>query len=102
MDLAKQKSHAVEIRGSQQIHDAANGTYETVAVRASMRIVPKVVTLGSFDPGATTGTEQEFEVLYIKLFLGGKEVCEIDKYIFVSMFGETDLLESVRTDLGLN
>lgn len=102
MELAKQKAHAVEIRGSQQIHDAANGTYESVAVRASMRIVPKVVTLGTFEPGASTGTEQEFEVLYIKLFVAGKEVCEIDKYNFVSKFGDADLLQTVRQDLGLN
>ncbi len=102
MTLAKQEAHAVEIRGSQQVHDAANGKYGSVAVRASMKIVPKTVTLGTFEPGATTGTEQEFEVLYIKLFVAGKEVCEIDKYNFVAKFGDTDLLATVRSDLGLN
>lgn len=102
MELAKQAAHQVEIRGSQQVYDAGNGTYTTVPVRASMKIVPKTVTLGTFDPGATTGTEQEFEVLYIKLFVANKEVCEVDKFNFVAKFGDTNLLDSVRADLGLN
>lgn len=102
MTLAQQKAHSVEVRGSQQVYDAANGTYSTVPVRASMRIVPKTVTLGTFEPGATTDSEQEFEVLYIKLFVNGKEVLEIDKYNYVAKFGDQDSLASVRADLGLN
>lgn len=102
MELCKQKAHAVEVRGSQQIYDAANGTYSTVPVRCSMRIVPKNVTLGTFEPGATTDTEQEFEVLYVKLYVDGKAVAEIDKYNFVVKFGDEDMLASVRKDLGLN
>lgn len=102
MTLAQQKAHAVEVRGSQQVYDAANGTYSTVPVRVSMRIVPKNVSLGSFEPGSTTDSEQEFEVLYIKVFLNGKEVLEIDKFNYVAKFGDQDALASVRSDLGLN
>lgn len=102
MELSKQKAHAVEVRGSQQVYDAANGEYSTVAVRASMRITPKTVTLGTFEPGATTDTEQEFEVLYLKVFVGGKAVCEIDKFNYIAKFGDEDALASVRRDLGLN
>lgn len=100
--LAAQEAHAVEIRGSQQVYDAANGTYSSVPVRCSMRIVPKTVTLGTFEPGATTDTEQEFEVLYIKLYVNGKALIEIDKFNFVAKFGDKDSLSSVRADLGLN
>lgn len=102
MKLAQQKAHAVDVRGSQQVYDGANGTYSTVPVRAAMRIVPKNVSLGTFEPGATTDTEQEFEVLYLKVFLNGKEVMEIDKYNYVAKFGDHDALASVRSDLGLN
>lgn len=101
MTLAAQKSHAVEIRGSQQIYDAANGVYSTAPVRVSMRITPKTVSLGSFEPGATTDTEQEFEVLYLKVFINDKAVLEIDKYNYVAKFGDEDLLQSVRADLGI-
>ena len=101
MKLAQQKAHAVEVRGSQQVYDAANGTYSTVPVRCALRVVPKTVTLGTFEPGATTDTEQVFEVLYIKLFVSGKEVLEIDKVNYVAKFGDNDALASVRSDLGL-
>lgn len=102
MKLSQQKAHSVEVRGSQQVYDGANGTYGSVQIRASMRIVPKTVTLGTFEPGATTDTEQEFEVLYIKLFVADKEVLEIDKYNYVAKFGDQDALASVRADLGLS
>lgn len=102
MELCKTKAHPVEVRGSQQVYDAANGTYSTVPVRCSMRIVPKNVTLGTFEPGATTDTEQEFEVLYFKLYVNGKAVAEIDKLNYVAKFGDEDMLSSVRKDLGLN
>ena len=102
MELCKQKAHAVEVRGSQQVYDAANGTYSTAAIRVSMRITPKNITLGTLEPGATTDTEQEFEVLYLKVYVRNKEVLEIDKYNYKAKFGDEDILSSVRSDLGLN
>ena len=103
MTLSAQKAHAVEVRGSQQVYDAANGTYSTTPIRCSMRIIPKTVSLGSLEPGATTDTEQEFEVLYLKVFVNNKAVIEIDKYNFIAKFGDSDdILASVRSDLGLN
>lgn len=102
MILAQQKAHAVDLRGSQQVYDAANGVYLTKAVRFSMRIVPKNVEFGTFEPGATTDTATEFEVLYIKGFIDGKEILEIDKFNYVTRFGDHDALASVRADLGLS
>lgn len=102
MELSKQKAHSVDIRGAQQVHNTADGTYESVAIRASMRITPKTVSLGSFEPNAQTETEQEFEVTYIKLFIAGKCVLEIDKYNYVAKFGDEDMLAGVRKALGLN
>lgn len=101
-ELSAQKAHKVEIRGSQQVYDAANGVYSTVPVRCSMRITPKTVSLGSLEPGSTTDSEQEFEVLYIKLFVNKKEVVEIDKYNYICRFNGQDILANVRADLGLN
>lgn len=102
MTLAEQRAHAVEVRGSQQVYDAASGTYSTVPVRAALRLVPKSLSLGTFEPGATTDTEQEFECLYIKLYVNKREVLEIDKYNFKSKINGVDALASVRQDLGLN
>lgn len=98
---SQRKAHAVEVRGSQQVYDAATGTYSTVPVRASMRISLKSAPLGTFEPGATTDTEQEFEVLYLKLYVDGKETLEIDKYNFIAKINGVDDLASVRKDLGI-
>lgn len=98
---SQRKAHAVEVRGSQQVYDAATGTYSTVPVRASMRISLKSAPLGTFKPGATTDTEQEFEVLYLKLYVDGKETLEIDKYNFIAKINGVDDLASVRKDLGI-
>lgn len=102
MVLAEQRSHLVDVRGSQQVYDAAAGVYSTVPVRAAMKIVPKTVGLGTFEPGATTDTEQEFEVLYLKLQINRRVVLEIDKYNFKAEINGYDALASVRKDLGLN
>ena len=44
----------------------------------------------------------EFEVVYLKIVVDDKEVVEIDKYNFIAKFGDTDMLESVRKDLGMS
>lgn len=101
MILAQQMAHPVEIRGSQQVYDAALGTYSTVPVRVAMRIVPKNVTLGTFEPGATTDTEQEFEVLFLSVLVNNVPLVTLDKYNYVAQFGASDSLAGVRKDLGL-
>ena len=101
MELSTPVSHYVELRSSQQTYDSANGIYGSTPVRMSMRIVPKTVTLGTFATGASTETEQEFEVLYLKVYIDNREVLEIDKYNTVARFNGVDVLESVRADLGM-
>lgn len=102
MSLASPGAHSVEVRGSQQIYDASEGTYSTKPVRMTLRIATKSTNLGSFETGSTTDTEQEFEVMYLKLYVDGKAAIEIDKFNYVAKFGDTDILSSVRGDLGLN
>ncbi len=100
--LCAQKSFQVDVRGSIQLYDAANGEYKTVALRVTMRLVNKNFGLGSLEPAAAMDSEQTFEVSYIKLYLGGKERFEIDKLNYIAKFDGVDLLASVRADLGLN
>ena len=99
--LSRQRSHQVDLRGSQQVYDTSSGDYATVAVRATLKITPKSYNLGTFEPGSTTDSEQEFEVTYLKLYVDGNEVVEVDKYNFIAKVGDADVLESVRKDLGI-
>lgn len=102
LELAKQQAHQLEIRGSQQHYDNTTGKITTTPIRVVMRAIPKNFSLGSFEPGSTTDSSTEFEVVYLKIVVDDKEVVEIDKYNFIAKFGDTDMLESVREDLGMS
>lgn len=102
MELAKPETHEIDLRGAQQSRDTTTGKLKIVPVRCTLRVVPKTVALGSFEPGATTDTEHEFEVLYMKLYVDDKEVIEIDKFNFVAKFGDDDVLADVRKALGIS
>lgn len=95
------KSHAIELRGSQQIYDAATGQYGSVPVRVSVRCIPKRTGLGSLEVGSTTDSESEFELTYIKIYVNDIERLEIDKYNFKFVVNGVDYLSSVRRDMGL-
>jgi P2 family phage contractile tail tube protein len=97
--LATPAAHLIDFRGSQQVCDA--GTYKTVAVRVTMKAIPKTVDLGKFKVGAVTETSDEFEVIYLKLYVDGKEVIEIDKLNYIAKFDGVDVLAGVRADLGI-
>lgn len=99
--LSQPKAHALDLRGSQQVYDAAAGQYKTVPVRVVVRAMPKKTGIGKFEPGATTETSNEFEVMYIKIFVSGKREVEIDKYNYICFIAGTDFLAGVRADLGL-
>lgn len=99
--LAAQSAHQIDFRGSQQVYDSATGTYSTVPIRVTMKLMPKKVDLGNFQVAKPTDSDSEFEVLYIKIFLDGKEVLEIDKLNFICSIDGNDILASVRSDIGL-
>lgn len=99
--LAAPKVHALEFRGSQQVNDAGNGRLITSPVRVAMRVQPKRVGLGSLEVGATTDTETEFEVHYLKIVVDNVERVEIDKLNFKFVVDGVDYLAAVREDLGL-
>lgn len=44
--LAEQRTHALELRGSQQQYDSANGILGTVPVKVTLRVMPKTMALG--------------------------------------------------------
>ncbi|HIA1568217.1 TPA: phage major tail tube protein [Salmonella enterica] len=100
-NLFLSSSHQVDFRGSQQVYDAGTGKYKTVPICASMKLNPKKLDLGSLQVSKATDTENEFEVLYLKLFINGKEVLEIDKLNYICIFNGEDILQTVRDDLGL-
>lgn len=99
--LAKQKLHALDFRGSQQVLNAGTGEYENQSVKVSVRAMPKTVEAGKFEAGTPTETANEFEVVYFKIEIGGKRILEIDKLNFIAFIDGEDQLEEVRKNLGM-
>jgi uncharacterized protein len=101
MKLAAPKMHSLDFRGSQQINNAADGTLESIPVRVSVKATPKRMGLGSLEVGSTTDSESEFEITFMKIWVDGEELVEIDKYNFKFVVDGVDYLESVNSDLGI-
>ena len=98
--LAAPVAHPLELRGSIQRYNASLGVYMTEAVKVVVRAVPKTVNLGTLTPAKPTDSESEFEVNYIKVFVGGLPRLEIDKLNFICIIDGFDYLAQVRMDLG--
>lgn len=99
--LNAQRVHALELRSSQQINDAAAGELKTQPVRVVTRCTPKNLSLGSLEVSAATDSSSEFEVSYIKIFIDNKPTIELDKYNFKFEVNGQDFLSQVRRDLGI-
>lgn len=99
--LSAPRAHHLELRGSQQIYDAGMGEIHTQAVRIVTRSVPKNLSLGSFEVGATSDSASTFEVNFLKIYLGGRPSLEIDKYNFIFAVNGVDYLANVRRDMGM-
>ena len=64
-----------------------------------VRVVPKNINLGNLTVGDKMGTQTEFEILYLKIFVDGVEVLELDKLNYICRINGVDYLTSVRRTL---
>jgi len=102
MALAAPGAHALDFRGSQQNYDAASGTYSYVPVKVVVRATPKKTSLGKMAVAGQTDTKNELEVIYLKVYIDGRETLELDKYNFIYRVMGVDYLAEVRQSLGLD
>lgn len=99
--LARQRSHALDFRGAQQVFDAATGQYNSQSVKVTVRGIPKNTNLGTFAPATTTDSSNELEVTYLKVEIDGIRIVEIDKLNFIAFIDGEDVLKTVRQQLGM-
>lgn len=99
-DLFKQESKEINLRGSLQVYDSAKGIYAPQPVRVMVKAIPTKTSPGKFEVGAQTDTQHEFECTYVKMWVNGTEVAEVDKFNFICKIGNVDVLSSVRSHLG--
>jgi P2 family phage contractile tail tube protein len=99
--LLRPQAHHLDIRGSIQGYDAGAGSFPSTAVKVLVRAVPKTSGIGKFEPGKKMDPETELEVAYLKLWIGGKEKVEVDKFNLIFRVNDEDILADVRTNLGM-
>lgn len=100
-NLAAPITQALDFRGAQQVYDKTTGVQRSVGVRVSIRGLPKTTGLGTLAPNATVGGTNEIEVTYIKVFIDGAEVLELDKFNYIYRVNGTDYLAEIRNQLGM-
>lgn len=100
-DLLFPETHHLEIYSSLQDYDAGTGKLISKPVKAVLRALPKKVNLGKLEPAKKMDSETELECVYIKMWIDGQVVLEIDKFNFICNINGEDVLASVRKDLGM-
>ena len=98
--LAAPYAHNLQLHGSIQTSDFTTGKYNTKALRVAVQATPKKTAIGKLAVASGMDTSSEFEITYLKISLGNKDVVEIDKYNYICKIDDKDYLESVRRDLG--
>lgn len=101
LHLAQPKAHSLDLRGATQVHNAGSGEFRVSPLKVIIRGMPKTTELGKLDVGTTAEASNEFEVTYIKVFIDGQAVLEIDKYNYICVIAGVDYLRDVRRALGL-
>lgn len=99
--LMSPEGHHLDIRGNLQDLDAATHQFVDRAVKIVVRGMPKTIGLGKMEAGKKMEPETEFECEYIKIWIGGNERVEVDKLNMFCFVNGTDVLSSVRNNLGM-
>ncbi len=101
MSLLTPQAHQLDIRGSIQELDAGSGTFVDKPIKVLVKAMPKKSGIGKFEPGKKMEPETELEIYYIKVWLGGVELVEVDKLNFICRLGGSDMLAKIRSNLGM-
>lgn len=100
-ELLKPKAHHLDVRGNIQEYDAGTGEYANKAFKMIMRGTPSKGSSGKVEAGKKMEGESEFNVSYVKLWIGGNEVMEVDIFNFICKINGEDSLDEVRKNMGM-
>ncbi|MNO15520.1 Phage tail tube protein FII [compost metagenome] len=99
--LVSSTSKGLEVRGAFKEFDNVGSTFITRAIKIVVRGVGKGIDLGTLAQNATTDTTNTVEITYLKIFIDGESVFELDKFNYISKINGEDDQEDVRKALGL-
>lgn len=98
--LLEPKAHQLEVYASIQSYDASSGEYVHKPLKVVVKGSPKKGTIGKVEPGKKMDAETELELLYLKVWLDGKDAIEVDKLNYIYAINGTDYLATIRSNLG--
>lgn len=101
LTLLQTQTHHLDVHASIQRYDTGTGEMISQPLKVVLRGLPKKVGLGKLEPGKKMDSETELECSYIKMWINGEVVLEIDKFNFICSVMGTDMLAGVRKDLGM-
>lgn len=99
--LLRPEAHHLDIRGSIQKLDGGAGKIVNEPVKVVCRGLPKKSGIGKFEPGKKMEPETELELLYLKMWLNGSELLEIDKLNGIFSVQGEDGMADIRANLGM-
>lgn len=100
MKLYDHTTNDLELFAALQRYDAGLGEYKTEQLHVYMKAITKSSTPGNLVVGDNMDTQTEFEVVYMKIELDGKERVELDKFNYIYKVDGIDRLAEVRIALG--
>lgn len=95
------KPVTLELYADVQGFDSGTNSYTHDRYRVAMRGRVKSHKPGSFKAGESTDSETTIETHYLKVEIGDKTICEIDKYGYKCVVDGEDLLTDVRSNIGM-
>ena len=98
--LLEPRGHELDMYAEQLAFDAGKGEYVSRSINVFIKAVTKEWELGKLVVNDSAETKTTHEVYYMKVFVDGVEVLEMDKYNFVYKVRGTDYLAETRKALG--
>ncbi|TYA10929.1 phage tail protein [Paenibacillus faecis] len=99
--IAGAEEASMEFRGAFQEYEVNKGLV-TKAIKIVIRGHSKGIDLGTLAQNAATDTSNTVEITYIKIFIEGSSVFELDKFNYIFRINGKDALYDVRKALGYN
>jgi len=101
ISMMRSKQVALEFMAAQQSWDSAQSQIINEGLKIAFRGLAKNLELGTLTKNDSTGTSLELEMTYIKIFLSGTAVLELDKLNYIYRINGADEMADIRKFLGM-
>lgn len=99
--LNRPMAHDLDLYQALQRWDSGRGQVGVEELHVFCKAIPKTLTTGNLVVADAMGTQMEFEIPYLKIWLGRTERIELDKYNYICKIDGVDYLADVRAALGM-